>query len=67
VVRVTRTNINPEQLAAARKLVGKQVRASFMAKRPPMTVQSVSQQGMITVDGLRGEFAPDWFWEINPK
>ncbi len=60
-----RLAVSADQVQHARALLGKRVLASFAAKQPPMVVQSVSEQGMITVDGLRGEFQPHWFFEVT--
>lgn len=48
-----------KQLAA--KLMGRHVRFNHLPQSEPLTVQSVGRDGMITISGFAGEFAPDCF------
>lgn len=48
---------------AAYKLIGKTIVFNHMPEGPDFRVQSINHIGMVTLDGLAGEFAPHLFKE----
>jgi len=52
-----------EQKKLALSLLGKDITFAHMPEEPARHIQSVSWNGMVTISGMTGEFAPHLFRE----